>query len=297
MSTLAPAMFGAIAATSFLLPQAAQAGIVKASGSVDFTKVSLTQVFASGAPSRNLFLGGQFSANASSTLTSLGVTQLAGPIFVGPTVAPGAINLTANPALLTNGASSPSTADAFANVASTGGTPGTGSTLLTSELVLQNGDDPLPLEQASNTSNEQVFSPTFSAVAGDKIQLAGFLDYFLKVSIAGWNPGDTDTASSQFNASYAVEKLGAGGSVVRQINLADARALLNENGDITIDPGNTAFGDIFDVTSDGNYRVTFNSNLTTQGINKQFTTVPEPSAVLGLAGVALVGVLARKRRG
>jgi hypothetical protein len=296
MRTLAPAMFGAIAATSFLMPQAAQAGVVKASGIVDFTSVSLIlDPINPATASTNLFLGGSFSTNASSSLVSLGVPQISGPIFSGPTTAPGAISLTADPGALTNGLGSPSTADSFGSVGSTGGANGTASTLLSSDLVLQNGFS--SAESASNTSNEQIFSPTFSALDGDTINLSGFLDYILKVSIVGFDPGDTKTASSQFNASYAIERLGPGGGILQQINLADARALINENGDVTIDPANTAFADIFEIEVDGTYRVTFNSNLTTQGRNEQFTTVPEPSAVLGLAGVALVGILARKRRG
>jgi hypothetical protein len=290
--TLAPAFLGAVALSStFLMPQAAQAGKIWSSGTVNFSGITLTKNNVA-----NLFPGSALivSTNANYFQDNILIsndTDTSGQVILGP----------GTPALVTVTSTAATPPPSLSTASSTIGTANSQvtSALLKSDIQLLIGD---PIESANTTSNEQVFSANFSANANDIIDFKAALATNLFVKVEGFDTGDFKSATAQFNASYTITQLrpqSEGGNLIvfQGPTFDNSIQLIGQNGEETAELNVPVIDLPFTVLTTGNYRLAFNTNLTLSGTNHNpGTTVPEPSAVLGLAGVALVGVLARKRR-
>jgi hypothetical protein len=300
--TLAPAFFGAVALSStFLMPQAAQAGKVSVSGFVNFDNISLTI-------NNNPFLTGARAVVSTSAAYSQNGLSLIDADTSGQVPIAGNLLLTETSTVIPPNSSS---VEATSTINIVGGD--VKAAKVEGAIALLNGITPPPLEEQGNiTSNEQVFTTNFIGNAGDDILFSADLFTQLKAKIEGYQLGDEKSATAQFNATYIITQLtnlspGQNPIVFRGPDFSNAIQFINENTDTTVDfdrvgpdpdpitglPGRLNLP--FEILTTASYRLAFNTNLTLSATNYN-VSVPEPSAVLGLAGVALVGVLARKRR-
>jgi len=296
----APVFLGVAAASTLLAPLSAQAANASyGTGYVKFLDIKLTLDGADlfNVPGRPASKGN----TASGALVPGPVYPLPNPDNGGPDVTPGPGQpLPTTGSVSSGGAFSPS----FSNANATIDIPArvAGMTLASS-----NADSTFSLtrpisESTSNSANNQT-NLIFTATAGQTVALSGLIDAYLGSEVVG-----TGVSQVQFNTSFTITKNGLPigtncnaipapmGCFVGPVFQGGVAVIGSTGVDDFTTGGPQALPPIsYVIPMNGNYTVVFNSNITSQGTHAAMS-VPEPSAVLGLAGVALVGVLARKRR-
>lgn len=284
----APVFLGVAAASTLLAPLSAQAASASyGTGFVRFTNIKLTL------DNADLFNVEDFPASKRSatsgslvpggfTLPGIGNPDSGGPDLTPPTTGPttSEVNLITAPL---GGQVSFSNAKASILIPP----PVAGMTFASSNAET---DFSLvrPIAESTSNSVSNQTSLIFNAIAGQTVALTGILDAFLRAEVVGFG-----VSKVQYNASFTIT--GPGGFFFSAPPIIDAIAVIGGPDSLERATPVTAIALVTPtLTTAGTYQVVFNSNIASQGYHA--ATVPEPSAVLGLAGVALVGVLTRKRR-
>lgn len=290
--SLTPALLGAVTLAAVGIPQAAQAGTIRARSTVDFTEVTLELIDNDGS--------GDGIANV--WTEAFGGVNAGGNVTPPPT--PG-VFVSDGPSLLTDGpldtrtliggtapldSNGPNFADGSAEISLSGNILTTGN----DAEVFLTGEGP---SVGAGEGEYTVFTPSFASgnpfavTEGDTLDLEGFLNTELFVEITDWEPGDTKIAEADYTATYEI--LLNGEVVFTAPVLADELNLVNANDSLT-ETSSVILDDIdYTFENDGFAEVAFFAREQAEGTNSQ--TTPEPSSLAGLLALGGISFLLKRR--
>ena len=270
LQNLAPALLGAAAISTLSIPQAAEAGIVKASGEVDFTNVVLEL------DGVDLLTGGSIQTTSTAFIDGTGGT----PGFDISTC-PGTADAST---AVVDGLS-------MVSVASSVDCAGPiSSATVDASLMLLQGDDEVGQGAAANNS----FTVFFDALAGEEIVFSADFTSLITAEVSGFAGADNKVSTVDFANAFVINDIN-GNVIFSGPPLNDSLAIIDQNLNLSSPLSIPGLSIAFEIPVDGEYQVSFTTELSVGGVNNQ-VVVPEPSSLLGLAAIAGLGAFARKRR-